>query len=503
MLLQSLLWQLIYNDGCRLTLQILKMSKIIIIGIDGLDPLLLSKWKSELPNFNSMYNDVSDILMQSTFPPDSICAWASIFTGENPSEHGLIESINYLSDKKIKEDTDRAVHFKGKTFWDIAGRNGKRVCVINPFMAYPAWEVNGIMVSGPVFEGGHISAYPESLLANYKFPPIGGIVDFPEEKELGEFYIRTKEVTEQLGDVSLKIYKDYSADLFFVTFLTLDRIKHFFWRFTDEDDIYFPGDNPHKNTIKDFYILFDSIIGKFREMFDDDTTLMVISDHGHRRRCSKCLNLNEILRQKGYLETSGKGASAALKKILEMAKVRTISSLTNLGLQDWIYRIAKLIPNRKALKKSTYLIDKNSSRVTLSNLCGTNPYGGLDINASTDEEYERLREELINELAGLNTTLGLPVVKWVGRREEIYSGKHKDRLPDVLFELDDEYGVGMDMFSPSITRNYTHRKISGGHKREAVLLVATGNNRVSDIKRPHSLIELKDYILEIIDRKLT
>lgn len=474
------------------------MSKIVIIGIDGLDPFLLKKWRGALPNINSMFKDVSDIQMESTFPPDSICAWASIFTGENPAEHGLIESINYLSDKKISEDTDRAGHFKGKTFWDIAGRNGKKVCVINPFMAYPAWEVNGIMVSGSVFEGGNISAYPEGVLARYKFPPIGGIVDFPEEKELGEFYIRTKEVTEQLGDVSLKIFKDDKFDLFFVTFLTLDRIKHFFWRFTDEDDVYFPGDNPYKNTIRDFYILFDSIIGKFRETIDDDTTLVVISDHGHRRRCSNCLNLNEILRQKGYLATSGKGASAALKKILEMAKVRTISSLTNIGLQDWIYRIAKLIPNRKALKKSTYLIDKNSSRVTLSNLCGTNPYGGLDIHAANVEEYEKLRKELINELVGLNTTLGKPVVKWVGRREEIYSGKHKDRLPDILFELDGEYGVGMDMYSPFITRNYTHRKISGGHKREAVLLVTSSDGNKVNINRPHSLINLKDYILAIM-----
>lgn len=478
------------------------MSKVVIIGIDGLDPFLLRKWKEKLPNINSMFNDVSDIIIESTFPPDSICAWASIFTGESPAEHGLIESINYLSDNKSRDDADKVVQIKGKTFWDIAGESGKKVCIINPFIAYPAWEVNGIMISGPVFEGGNISAYPEGILAGYKFPPIGGIVDFPEEKELGKFLLRTREVTEQLADVSLQIYKDHGHDLFFTTFLTLDRIKHFFWRFTDEEDIYFPGENPFKNAIKDFYVLFDSIIGGFREAMDDNTILMVISDHGHRRRCSKCLNLNEILRQKGYLETSGKGVSAVLKKILEMAKVRTISSLTNLGLQDWIYRIAKLIPNRKALKKSTYLIDKNSSRVTLSNLCGTNPYGGLDINASTDEEYERLREELITELTGLNAALGLPVIKWVGRREEIYYGKHKDRLPDVLFELDGEYGVGMDMFSPSVTRNYTHRKISGGHNREAVLLVASGGNKAENIKRPDSLINLKDYILKIIDSDL-
>ncbi|MBI5049490.1 MAG: alkaline phosphatase family protein [Nitrospirae bacterium] len=277
------------------------MSKVVVIGIDGFDPLLLIKWKEALPNLRSMYKDISEIVIESTFPPDSICAWTSIFTGENPAEHGLMESIDYLSSRKLESREDRSAHFKGKTFWDVAGDNGKDVCVINPFIAYPAWKVNGVMVSGPVFEGGDISAYPDSLLTEYDFPPLGGIVDFPDEKDLGKFINRSKDVTEQLGDVSLRIYKDRSPDLLFVTFLTLDRIKHFLWRFTDKEDAYYPGENPFTDAIKDFYLVFDGIIGRFVKSLPEDTTLLIISDHGHRRRCSKCLNLNEILRIKNQL----------------------------------------------------------------------------------------------------------------------------------------------------------------------------------------------------------
>lgn len=446
-----------------------------------------------------MFKDFSDIMIESTFPPDSICAWTSIFTGENPAEHGLIESINYLSSKKVTNSNDRSAYIKGKTFWDEASANGKNVCVINPFMAYPAWNVNGVMASGPVFEGGAISTYPESIADNYKFPPIGGIVDFPEQKNLGEFLSRTTDVTMQLADVSFKIYKDYNPDIFFLTFLTLDRIKHFLWRYTDESDIYYPGENQYKDSVKEYYIMFDSIVGRFKDTLDNNTTLLVISDHGHRKRCSKCLNLNEILRQKGYLKTTGSGVSGAFKKLVEQTKVRTMASLSRFGLQDWIYKIAKFVPNRKALKKSTYLFNKDTSPVSLSNLCGTNPYGGLDINAATEEEYEALREKIIKELTGLNESLGTDIIKWAGRREDVYSGKHKDRLPDILFELDGEYGVGMDLYTSQITENYTHKKISGGHKREAVLLVGNANNDVRDIKRPHSIVNLKDYILRIID----
>jgi predicted AlkP superfamily phosphohydrolase/phosphomutase len=357
------------------------MSKIVIIGIDGLDPFLLDEWKEELPNIGQLFNDVSDITAESTFPPDSICAWTSIFTGENPAEHGLIESIDYLSSKKISEGKDRSTHFKGKTFWDIAGKNGKTVCVINPFIAYPAWEVNGVMISGPVFEGGEVSTYPDGIINEYEFPPLGGMVDFPDEKDLGEFINHTRDMTKQLADASLKIFKDHNPDLFFLTFLTMDRIKHFLWRFTDKDDIYYPGNNLYENAIKDFYIMFDKIIGMFSEAITSDTSLLIISDHGHRRRCSKCLNLNEILRKKGYLEIAGNGASGALKKLVEKTKVFTISSLSRFGLQDWIYKIAKIVPGRKALKTSTYLINKDNSTVTLSyssplsNFISSPPYG--------------------------------------------------------------------------------------------------------------------------------
>lgn len=475
------------------------MSKVVIIGIDGLDPILLKKWKDVLPNFYSLYSDKTEIAIESTFPPDSICAWTSIYTGENPAEHGLIESIDYLSSKKSIEDKDRSTNFKGKTFWDIASKNGKKVCVINPFIAYPAWQVNGVMVSGPVFEGGNISAYPDSILTQYNFPSLGGIVDFPNEKDLPTFLHHTHNMTDQLADVSLKLYKDYNPDLFFVVFLTLDRVLHFLWRFTDEDDPYYPGENPLKDAIKDMYLVYDRIVGRFKDSLTEDTTLIVISDHGHRRRCVKSLNLNEILRTKGYLKTHRNGIKGTLNKIIEKTKVLTIATLSKWNYEDWIYKIAKFIPNRKALKKSTYLIDKGNSSVTLSNLCGANPFGGIDVVAKTEEEYEGLRENIITELMNINKAFGEGIVKWAKKREEVYRGRNERRLPDILFELNETYGVGMDMFTKIITPNYTHKKISGGHKKEAVFLVYGNNENIVNMKHPISVIGLKECLLKILD----
>src|SRR3989338_6099771 len=237
--------------------------KVVIIGIDGLDPHLLEAWKNDLNVSSRLFKYYSDISIESTFPPDSICAWTSIYTGKNPAEHALLESIDYLSGKKSQLNEDKTSSFKGKTFWDIASREGKTVCIINPFLAYPVWDVNGTMVAGPAFEGGDLSATPTDILSKYDFPSLGGIVDFPDGRELKDFLQKTEENTNRLAEVSLKIYKDQSPDLFFVSFLTLDRVKHFLWRYTDPSDPHYPGENKFSSSIKKFYLQFDQIIGDF------------------------------------------------------------------------------------------------------------------------------------------------------------------------------------------------------------------------------------------------
>jgi hypothetical protein len=112
-----------------------------------------------------------------------------------PWQHGVVDSVDYLDVKGGANAVDTEV-LRGKTFWDIAGKAGKRVCIINPLLAYPVWPVNGVMVNGPVFITGDAQAYPEEIASAYRLPELGGMVDFPGKKELAEFIARTRSVTE-------------------------------------------------------------------------------------------------------------------------------------------------------------------------------------------------------------------------------------------------------------------------------------------------------------------
>jgi predicted AlkP superfamily phosphohydrolase/phosphomutase len=452
--------------------------KMLIIGIDGMDYGLTCQWLDQLPNLRAMAEQGYFGPCHSVFPPDSIPAWATIYTGLDPSEHGIIDSINYLDAKKIRSEDLNTHYFQGNTFWDAVGQAGYRVCVINPFLAYPAWPVNGTMLTGPVFEGGDISTWPENFSHGEPLPDMGGFVDFPELSELPAFREKTERVTREQADLGLKLYQQEQPDLFFLSIQTLDRVKHFFWRFQDPEDPTYPGRNPYENLILDAYIEIDRIVGAFRNLADADTLLVVLSDHGHQRRCTKVFYLNEYLRRRGFLRTTVRFPLLSRKFWTEKAKIFTLAVLDSLNLQDLAFRIARLLPSksRKALKKSSYIVDKTTSVAYASEFCSANPHGGITIHRdalSAGVSYKALCNALTEYLQeARDPKTQHRIVRWVKHRNELFSGRQTDQFPDLLFELDEDYGINWSVFGPLTGKNATHKKISGGHRTEGLCVLS-------------------------------
>jgi predicted AlkP superfamily phosphohydrolase/phosphomutase len=451
------------------------MGRILIIGIDGMDWPVLEPLLPELANLGSLGRSGFIGEMRSIFPPDSIPSWVSIFTGLDPSEHGVLETIDYFK----KDITSFAVNtkpFKDKTFWDIASRMGKRVIVVNPLLAHPPWEVNGIMASGPVFISGETSVYPFSIADRFPPPPLGGIVDFPEKGELASFLQKTKDETERIVDYTAALLVAEPWDLSFVTLLTLDRVFHFFWRYSDEQDPTYPGSSIHCGAISDFHQFLDSCIGRLMEAAGPDTTFMIMSDHGHGRRPPLHFNLNQLLLEEGFLESRIKGPKMLSKRYhLERAKNIALETLHRLDKEDLAYRIARIFPWTRKMKKRDFLTEPSSNIATASQFGGTNPFGGVDIAkevcSARGLDYESVRERIIRLLENSLDKRGNPFFIWVKRREEIYGGPFIDRFPDILYEMKPEYGTNWSLHLPLVTINPRHKKISGGHRASGVLAI--------------------------------
>ncbi len=460
------------------------MSRLVIIGIDALDAVLLERWRDDLPNFRKIMEKGYHAPLESTKPPDSIPAWVTIYTGMQPWEHGIVDSMDYLDIRAGGRALDTKV-LVGKTFWDKASRAGKRVCVINPLLAYPVWQVNGIMVNGPVFVSGEAQSYPPDILEHFKIPELGGMADFPGRKDLADFLKRTEDVTRDQARFGLELLALEDWDVFFLCFLTLDRVMHFVWRYTDPSDPTYPGKNPFEDSIKKFFVLFDSVVGDFMGHLAADQALLVVSDHGHAMRPPRALFVNEVLRREGMLKTRESRIPLVNPvAIVEKVKSTFLRVMQKLDLEDLVFRIASLIPKerRKSLKTSAYAVNREASVAWVSDVGGGTSFSGIEINRPALESglnpkpYEGLRDHLIRLLISLNDSKGSSIVRWAKRREDVFTGRNVEKYPDVLFELAPDYGIDRTLFCGVTGMTSTHKKVSGGHTQYgSLLLYGTGH----------------------------
>lgn len=485
------------------------MTKVLVIGIDALDPNQLFKFKNFLPNFSKMMAESPTFRMKSVFPPDTIPAWISIYTGLSPAEHGVIHTFDVFECDWKNIANLNIDAFKGRTFWDIAGKNGKKVCVLFPQSAFPPWEVNGIMVSRSLYppeyfkkKGIHIEnngvlTYPQIVAEKYKVSTLSTLSgDHPGYGNLGLYAERAKDKVLHQAEFGLKISLDYDWDLFFIYFSELDIIQHFFWRYFDEDDPTHISDNPYKNIIPDFYKLFDQIIGDYFKAYPD-TVHMVLSDHGHGMRPPKTVNLNEFLRKKGYLNPQeGKNFL-----IIERTKRRLLDFVHNYDLTYWLLKLGKseiFSGQSKKVYISSSIIDTQNSLAYLSYFTGAKSYsqGGININKGRlGESYGQFREKLIAEINELEDPISnKKLIEWVKKREELYQGNNIGLYPDIVFKLKDDYGVYWSLYSPLVGTSYEHNLSSGGHKEDAVFLISQ-----FDLSKNESNFRLMDIFSAVID----
>src|ERR1700747_1657721 len=93
--------------------------KMIILGIDGLDPDLLTKFMAEgkMPNFVRLAEEGSFRKLTTSIPPQSPVAWSNLITGMNAGGHGVFDFIHrdpktfqlYFSASKV-EGPKHAIH---------------------------------------------------------------------------------------------------------------------------------------------------------------------------------------------------------------------------------------------------------------------------------------------------------------------------------------------------------------------------------------------------------
>jgi len=147
--------------------------KLIILGIDGMDPQLLKKYMAEgrMPNFSALAQKGSFRLLTTSIPPQSPVAWSNLITGMNAGGHGIFDFIHrdpktlqpYFSASRV-EPPKHGIHLgnwvipigggtaeqlrQGKAFWETLDDHGVPNTVILMPSNFPPVQARGKTLSG-------------------------------------------------------------------------------------------------------------------------------------------------------------------------------------------------------------------------------------------------------------------------------------------------------------------------------------------------------------------
>ena len=465
------------------------MSKVLIIGLDGATPELVDRWVEEnkLPYLKQIMQNGAYGRLRSVYPPISPAAWTTFATGYNPGKHGVYDFRDY-DNTRYSCFADTIVDsnaFAGKSIWDLVGATGRKVGVVTVPVTYPAWKVNGFMISGyPTPDTGKSYTYPPELART--IPSLVGDAAFFKSAKPLALVKEMKRLMHLCTDVSIAQMQKDDYALFIMVVGATDRAHHDWWKYIDpEHPAYDPREaERYGDLILEVYQDADACVGKFLEVADDDTTVIVMSDHGGGAHPKYFLNTNSWLHTLGLLQVSEKAGqnSGKLKEAFRQfyrTRIRRFPYLEKVyrSLPQSMKKVATNLDSQTMMNLDA--IDWKRTRAyrfpmyppvegIMINVAGRQPQGCVQ----PGEEYERLRTRILEEVRDLrHRDTGEPIVLEAYRREELYHGERLESAPDLILVTQDCYkgGTGMGELVSDVPLDVLSH-LSGVHRMDGIIL---------------------------------
>jgi predicted AlkP superfamily phosphohydrolase/phosphomutase len=383
------------------------VKRAMIIGLDCAEPsLVLGRFRDQLPTLSALADAGAYGRLESVVPPITVPAWSCMMSSRTPGDLGIYGFRNRADHSYDGLFIANGAAVKEPRLWDIVGRRGMRSIVLGVPGTFPVRPLNGVMVS---------CFLTPSTQSQYTFPPA---LRNEVEDVVGEYLFDCTEFrTEDKDDLLRQIYEmtdkrfalaDHFLstkpwELFAMVEMGTDRIHHGFWKDMDAAHRKHVPGGAYEQAILDYHVHVDGLLANLLRHADDETAVLVVSDHG-AKRMDGGIRINEWLRQQGLLELQREPEGR--------------SSTRDCGI-DW--------SRTKVWAEGGYY-----SRVFL-NVEGREPEGTIPA-----ADYERFRDELIERISAIPDDQGRPIPTRVFRPEDVYP-EIKGVAPDLIVHFGDLY----------------------------------------------------------------
>jgi predicted AlkP superfamily phosphohydrolase/phosphomutase len=360
--------------------------KVLVIGIDGLpqDLLIGMMDKGVMKGLRSIMESGYRVHpMKASLPEISSVSWTSFMTGVNPGEHGIF-GFTHLEPHSYKLHFTNSKDIQAPTFWQILSKQGKikKTLVINVPSTYPAFPIEGLLVSGFVAVDFEKAVYPSSYVPILR--SMNYIIDVDAEKARKDKKGLYADILQSLSvrrKVFLDLFHREAWDLCVFCITETDRLHHFFF------------DEKETASFEKPYQMIDDITSELyhaaKKKWGEDFLFMILSDHGFSLLKQE-VNLNAYLQKMGLLRLD------ASKDYYEKIDRGTLAFAMDPG------RI--------------YLHDENRF-----------PKGQVAL-----DQGRQIREQLKAMLSDLKGEDGTPVIHSIFEKEKIYKGPYLEQAPDLV-----------------------------------------------------------------------
>jgi predicted AlkP superfamily phosphohydrolase/phosphomutase len=462
--------------------------RVLVIGLDGatfkiIDPMVE---KGELPNLSRLIKKGTRAVLQSTIPPNSSVAWSTMMTGKDPGNHG----IYYFRERRIGDYRRPLISsrsIKARTLWKIINDEGGKTGILNVPVTYPPEPVDGYLISGLLApHRGSNFTHPSSLHLEL----IKEFGEYPLDNEAQNLFwtgnvIQALEhlvfTSKRVLDVTCWLMDRFPWSFFMTVFTAVDRVQHVAWRYMTEE---YARKRPQecekfREMVPLIYKLMDEHLGYLLDKIDDETAVIVLSDHGFGPISHK-FYINKWLIEQGFLvlKSNPRFRYDPLTVVLDRLGLGRYRLTPPIGMSNSGSRLRRMRFRRADWDGYFDLVDWSRTRaystfssgeeIVFINLKGREPKGIVD-----PSDYDSVCEEVTERLYEVKDGNGQQIIEKVYRRDELYHGPYVDLAPDLQF-LTKDFSVlpRSELFEEKILIE-PEDCFPAMHRREGILIMCS------------------------------
>ncbi|MFC6718622.1 alkaline phosphatase family protein [Natrialbaceae archaeon GCM10025810] len=477
---------------------------VLVVGLDGVPFRYLDRFDDRLPTIRRLRETGFEAPLESIHPPWTGCAWPSMYTGVDPSHHGVYDFFDFRGTYPDDADVITRQDVRAPAVWEYLTERDRRSVVVNVPVTHPATELEGVLLPGylaPEDEEG----YPPGIRAELS-SAVGREYRIYSEHETASKSAEKIDGYERLirhrAEAAAHLLETEPWDFAFVQVQKTDAVFH---------------NSDSERDFRRIYEAADDLIARLIDACEEEPNVIVCSDHGIGPVTGHTVYVNELLRENGYIETTSEATRATLAELKgdgtadERPVDEAVARLAALGQRVGVtpasvYRAAERVGLETVLER---VVPEDVQRSAMPGIDWRNSKAfcrraselGIRINLEGRDpdgvvpqaRYEEVRDDVIDLLSSLEVEPGEPAFEFVERREEVYDGPYAEDACDVLFR-------------PTDMNNYVSAELAGrrtipvdtyNHKRTGVL-VAAGPDVESGTGETRSLLDVAPAIFSLL-----